>query len=114
MGRTCGEPDEIELTAMGVKLNGSRCRSYLQFMRHFQRMTDDLGSRMMSLNSLWFTHYFASTGQIQIRRHRCSGHPNPGVRILAWPHVPIFGKSFELLDGKVSSSTQRQRVSRVC
>ena len=22
--RTCGEPDEIELTAMGVKLNGSR------------------------------------------------------------------------------------------
>ena len=24
MGRTCGEPDEIELTAMGVKLNGSR------------------------------------------------------------------------------------------
>jgi len=24
--RTCGEPDEIELTAMGVKLNGSRCR----------------------------------------------------------------------------------------
>ena len=27
MGRTCGEPDEIELTAMGVKLNGSRCRA---------------------------------------------------------------------------------------
>ena len=26
VGRTCGEPDEIELTAMGVKLNGSRCR----------------------------------------------------------------------------------------
>ena len=26
MGRTCGEPAEIELTAMGVKLNGSRCR----------------------------------------------------------------------------------------
>jgi len=26
MGRTCGEPDEIELTAMGVELNGSRCR----------------------------------------------------------------------------------------
>ena len=24
MGRTCGEPDEIELTAMGVKLNGSQ------------------------------------------------------------------------------------------
>ena len=24
MGRACGEPDEIELTAIGVKLNGSR------------------------------------------------------------------------------------------
>ena len=24
MGRTCGEPDEIGLTAMGVELNGSR------------------------------------------------------------------------------------------
>ena len=23
MGRTCGEPNEIELTAVGVKLNGS-------------------------------------------------------------------------------------------
>ena len=23
MGRTCGEPDEIGLTAMGVKLNGA-------------------------------------------------------------------------------------------
>ena len=27
MGRTCGEPDEIELTPMGVKLNGSGTRS---------------------------------------------------------------------------------------
>ena len=26
MGRTCGEPNEIELTAIVVKLNGSRCR----------------------------------------------------------------------------------------
>ena len=25
---TRGEPDEIELTAMGVKLNGPRCRSH--------------------------------------------------------------------------------------
>ena len=24
MGRTCGEPNEIELTAIGVELNGSR------------------------------------------------------------------------------------------
>ena len=24
MGHTCGEPDEIELTAMGVELNGSQ------------------------------------------------------------------------------------------
>ena len=26
VGRTCGEPDEIELAAMGVELNGSRTR----------------------------------------------------------------------------------------
>ena len=25
MGRACGEPNEIELTAIGVQLNGSRC-----------------------------------------------------------------------------------------
>jgi hypothetical protein len=25
-------------------------------------MTDDLGSRMSSLNSIWFPHYFAKTG----------------------------------------------------
>jgi hypothetical protein len=36
--------------------------NYLQFSRHFERMTDDLGSRMMSLNSLYYPHYFAKTG----------------------------------------------------
>ncbi len=25
-------------------------------------MTDDLGSKMMALNSLYYTHYFAKTG----------------------------------------------------
>ena len=33
MGRTCREPNEIELPAMGVKLNGSRCRPRLVSQR---------------------------------------------------------------------------------
>ena len=54
--------------------------SYLQFMRHFQRLTDDLGSRMMSLNSLWFTHYFASTGLYTlIGAETAQGLPNDQI-----------------------------------
>ena len=37
-------------------------RSYLTFSRFFEKMTDDLGSRMSALNSLWYPHYFAKTG----------------------------------------------------
>ena len=52
-------PDrELALEARGSELR----RNYLQFHRHFQKMTDDLGSRMDSVNSLWFPHYFAKTG----------------------------------------------------
>ena len=39
MGRTCGEPDEIELAAMGVKLNGSRCRTTTRGAASRQRCT---------------------------------------------------------------------------
>ena len=39
MGRTCGEPDEIELAAMGVKLNGSR-RRHLVARRPHARGTE--------------------------------------------------------------------------
>ena len=38
MGRTCGEPDEIELAAMGVELNGS-CRERPRIGRRAWRVT---------------------------------------------------------------------------
>jgi len=40
----------------------SRREGMLAFLRHFKRMTDDLGPKMMSLNSLYFPHYFARSG----------------------------------------------------
>ena len=30
--------------------------------RHFERMESDLGFKLMSLNSLWYPHYFAASG----------------------------------------------------
>ena len=43
----------------GDKRRGAaRRESYLNFRRHFERMEGDLGHRLMSLNSLWFPHYF--------------------------------------------------------
>ena len=41
MGRTCGEPDEIGLTPMGVKLNGSRRVQQAQPPRHDARQLLD-------------------------------------------------------------------------
>ena len=43
----------------------SRQGMFLRFMRHFHRMATDLGLRLMSLNSLYFPHYFA---QVSIRK----------------------------------------------
>ena len=42
MGRTCGEPDEIELTAIGVKLNGWRTVVY----SHMRRRSSERCSRL--------------------------------------------------------------------
>ena len=35
---------------------------YLRFARFFDRMADDLGNKLMALNSLWDTHYYAKSG----------------------------------------------------
>ena len=48
-----------------------------QFRRHFERLEGDLGFRMMSLNSLWFPHHFASTGYYTlIGAETAQGLPN--------------------------------------
>jgi hypothetical protein len=36
--------------------------SFLHFARFFDRMADDLGNKLMSLNSIWYPHYFAKSG----------------------------------------------------
>lgn len=36
--------------------------AYLKFAKFFDRMADDLGNKLMALNSLWYTHYFAKSG----------------------------------------------------
>ena len=41
MGRTCGEPDDIELTAMGVGLNGSQVRNSLALINGGDRRLRD-------------------------------------------------------------------------
>lgn len=49
--------------SVGELVAGQGRRSgYLNFRRHFERLEGDLGYRMMSLNSLWFPHYFAVAG----------------------------------------------------
>lgn len=37
-------------------------QSFLHFGKFFDRMADDLGNKLMALNSLWDTHYFARSG----------------------------------------------------
>eukprot|EP01050_Picozoa_sp_SAG11_P003444 SAG11_NODE_194_length_12858_cov_28.436946_2_plen_327_part_00 len=37
-------------------------QSFLHFGEFFDRMADDLGNKLMALNSLWYTHYFARSG----------------------------------------------------
>lgn len=59
---------------------GSYAEQFSQFMRHFQRMTDDLGSRMMSLNSLYYPHYFAKTGlYTMVAAETAQGLPNANL-----------------------------------
>ena len=42
-------------------------QGYLHFARFFDRMADDLGNKLMSLNSLWNPHYFA---KVRAQPHR--------------------------------------------
>jgi hypothetical protein len=48
----------LALAARGDELR----RNFLQFSRHFQQLTDDEGSKMQSLNTAYYPHYFGKTG----------------------------------------------------
>jgi hypothetical protein len=43
-------------------MSGSRFEQYLNFQRHFERLTTDLGNKMATLVSLNFGHYFLREG----------------------------------------------------
>lgn len=39
-----------------------RLAAMLNFLRHFRRLGDDLGNKLMGLSSLYFPHYYGRTG----------------------------------------------------
>jgi hypothetical protein len=41
-------------------------KAFIHFYQFFDRMADDLGNKMMALDSLWSPHYFAKTGCVSI------------------------------------------------
>ena len=49
---------------------------YLRLMRHFDRMADDLGGRLMSLNSLYFTHHARTGLYTALGSETAQGLPN--------------------------------------
>ena len=55
-------------------------QGFLRFMQHFDRMADDLGNRLMSIGSLWNSHYFARTGfYTALGAETAQALPNPQV-----------------------------------
>ncbi|GMV94836.1 MAG: hypothetical protein AMXMBFR82_46140 [Candidatus Hydrogenedentota bacterium] len=61
-------------------ISGDRVAQYLNFQRHFQAMTDELGNRMSTLVSLNFGHYFLKEGvYTTIGAETAQGLPNGQV-----------------------------------
>jgi hypothetical protein len=57
-------------------------------MQFFDRMADDLGNRLMSLNSLWNPYYFARSGfYTALGFESAQGLPNPQVRDYTTAHI---------------------------
>lgn len=62
MGMDNGEQDGRYMSYVSQHARQTRIESYLYFREHFERLESDLGFRMMSLNSLYYPHYFALSG----------------------------------------------------
>ena len=65
LGMDNGEQDGRYIGGYAPKLYPSsaiRLEQYLNFQRHFERLTDELGNRMAALVSLNFGHYFLKEG----------------------------------------------------
>jgi hypothetical protein len=61
-------------------ITGDRIAQYLNFQRHFQAMTDELGNKMSTLVSLNFGHYFLKEGEYTlIGAETAQGLPNGQV-----------------------------------
>eukprot|EP01012_Entosiphon_sulcatum_P067032 TRINITY_DN9652_c0_g1_i4.p1 TRINITY_DN9652_c0_g1~~TRINITY_DN9652_c0_g1_i4.p1 ORF type:complete len:835 (-),score=107.68 TRINITY_DN9652_c0_g1_i4:78-2582(-) len=64
-GMDNGEQDGRYTAYSGQMLRGAaatRVDHLMHFTEHFDRLGDDLGNRLQSLNSLYFPHHFAHTG----------------------------------------------------
>eukprot|EP00939_MAST-03C_sp_MAST-3C-sp1_P000297 g297.t1 len=85
--------------------SSTRTHHYLNFLRHFRRMTDDLGSKMMSLNSLFYTHAFARTGLYTgLAAETAQGLPNAQIfysflrgamkqfATLLWGNISVYNR----------------------
>ena len=67
---------ELALAARGDELR----RNFLQFSRHFQQLTDDEGSKMQSLNTVYYPHYFGKTGlYTSLGYENAQGLPNDQI-----------------------------------
>jgi hypothetical protein len=65
LGMDVGEQDGRYIGGYAPEMSpsgGDRFEQYMNFHRHFERMTTDLGSRMSTLVSLNFGHYFLKEG----------------------------------------------------
>lgn len=83
LGMDVGEQDGRYIGGYAPQMHpagGSRFEQYLNFHRHFERMTTDLGSRMSTLVSLNFGHYFLKEGiYTLIGAETAQGLPNGQV-----------------------------------
>ena len=87
-------PDRaLAMAARGDELQ----RSFLQFSRHFQKMSDDLGSRLDSVNTLWFPHHLAKTGlYTALGAEIAQSLPNAPIRARPSPVMPFSHGNFSV------------------
>ena len=109
MGMDNGEQDGRYVGRYAAQFSrggaASRLHQMENFYRHFARMDDDLGGKMMALNSLYYPHYYARTGRYTaLAAETAQGLPNANLfyaflrgaakqfAALIWGNVSIYNR----------------------
>eukprot|EP00040_Diaphanoeca_grandis_P044167 m.270164 g.270164 ORF g.270164 m.270164 type:complete len:1053 (-) comp88335_c0_seq1:367-3525(-) len=103
-------------------------KAFIHFYQFFDRMADDLGNKMMALDSLWSPHYFAKTGYYTaLGAETAQGLPNAQLFYAwlrgaakqfgkwIWGNVSVYNRfGFKTCTNQITHASAKSNGSTTC